>query len=402
MATRGLSGTQKKQQKRDLRFQHKLQDKYLREQEKNRPLRRQSAKELENISKGKHGPKYEKTVHKKTEAPKKVGYNKVGYENVNYNPHDVTRLAKDFEKAGRGAEGMFAKQKENALAEFNQRTRPEIAGQFAPNQYGGSSGSSAMNQALAAAQGNLQRGLNADYEVLRNNLAGGLLGQQEQQRQFGSTFGAQQNQFGAQLGAQQNQYASELARGQNQFNANFNSRENQFGSEFKNAQNQFANQSQLAGLNSRLQASGAGLGQQILPQNTGLSTIGLKQKSGQTSGIGGQVIGGGLAALGSFAGSEAGAAALAGLFSSREVKDNIREYDKGLNVIRDLEVKQYDYTIPVDGRQTDRVGLIAENVPEEIQAVVNNIRAVDVYGLVAILINSIKELDAKVKMLEAK
>jgi hypothetical protein len=90
------------------------------------------------------------------------------------------------------------------------------------------------------------------------------------------------------------------------------------------------------------------------------------------------------------------------MFSSREVKDNIREYDKGLETVRDLEVKQYDYTIPVEGRQTGRVGLIAEDVPSEIQAMIGNIKAVDVYGLVGLLINCVKELDTKVKMLEAK
>ena len=60
-----------------------------------------------------------------------------------------------------------------------------------------------------------------------------------------------------------------------------------------------------------------------------------------------------------------------------------------------MNVKQYDYTVPVGGRRTDHVGLIAEDVPQEVQAMVGEIRGVDVYGLVAILINSIKQLDKK-------
>ena len=101
------------------------------------------------------------------------------------------------------------------------------------------------------------------------------------------------------------------------------------------------------------------------------------------------------------AGKAAGQAAVtAAMASSREVKDNVREYTKGLETVREMNVKQYDYTVPVGGRQTDRVGLIAEDVPQEVQAMVGEIRGVDVYGLVAILINSIKQLDQKVKLLE--
>lgn len=99
------------------------------------------------------------------------------------------------------------------------------------------------------------------------------------------------------------------------------------------------------------------------------------------------------------AGGQVGAAAL--MSSSIHVKENIRDYDKGLSEIEKMKVKQYDYTIPVEGSQTDRVGLIAEEMPKEIQAEVNGVRAVDLYGLVSILINAVKELNAKIKLLEA-
>lgn len=86
--------------------------------------------------------------------------------------------------------------------------------------------------------------------------------------------------------------------------------------------------------------------------------------------------------------------------SSINYKTNIRDYKKGLEEVRKLDVKQYDYTIPVEGSQNDRVGLIAEKVPNEIVAEVDGIKAVDLYGLVSILVNCVKQLDAKVKVLE--
>jgi len=100
------------------------------------------------------------------------------------------------------------------------------------------------------------------------------------------------------------------------------------------------------------------------------------------------------------AGASLGAAGI--MASSKKVKENIRDYKKGLESIRNMEVKQYDYTIPVEGPQKDRVGLIAEEMPEELQADLKGIKAIDLYGLVAILVNGIKQLDAKVKLLEAR
>ncbi len=92
----------------------------------------------------------------------------------------------------------------------------------------------------------------------------------------------------------------------------------------------------------------------------------------------------------------------AGYFmSSEEVKENIRPYEKGLDAIKDLEVKMYDYIEQLGG-QKNRVGLIAEKVPEEFQGSMNGVKAVDVYGLVGLLINGMKELSDKIEQLEAK
>jgi hypothetical protein len=116
---------------------------------------------------------------------------------------------------------------------------------------------------------------------------------------------------------------------------------------------------------------------------------------GPQRGLLGDLIG----AAGQTAGALGGAAIMK---SSRKVKSNIRDYGKGLETVRDMEVKQYDYTIEVPGKRKDRVGLIAEEMPNEIQADVEGIKGVDLYGLVSILVNCVKQLDAKVQALEAK
>lgn len=100
-------------------------------------------------------------------------------------------------------------------------------------------------------------------------------------------------------------------------------------------------------------------------------------------------------------GSQVGAAAaFAG--SSRDIKENIENYSSGLEITRSLNVKQYDYKIPVVGKQVGRIGLIAEEVPEDLTADIDGVKSVDLYGLISILINSIKELDSKTNALEEK
>jgi hypothetical protein len=335
-----FTGTQKKAQKRDIKFTQKLQDLYLKDVTRQRPFTREARRDLQDIQKGKGLPKYQHM--------------------------SLKDIMHDFERAGKGAEKIFEPIKQEALKGFEQYTQPQLVGEFGQ----GTAGSSAMNQALAAARGNLARQLAADFSSIQSNLANNFLGQREQQRQF------QQG-------------------------------------------------SQLANLQSRLQSSAQLLGQPFTPQYSGLGAQSPYQtKSGQTSGMGGQLIGGGLSALGSYASSEAGAAALSSLFSggssaaaaaapaliaasSRDIKENIKDYDEGIGLIRDLNVKKYDYTVNTGGRQKDCIGLIAEEVPEVIRTVVGDdefgyIKAVDVYGLVALLVNAVKQLDIKVKELEAR
>ncbi len=88
-------------------------------------------------------------------------------------PSSQSEIQDRYQKALKSAEGMFDAQKQNAISEYQQTYAPQVRG-----SYGAASGqgsrSSALNQALAAAQTNLARGLNADYEQLRNNVASNI------------------------------------------------------------------------------------------------------------------------------------------------------------------------------------------------------------------------------------
>lgn len=94
-----------------------------------------------------------------------------------------------------------------------------------------------------------------------------------------------------------------------------------------------------------------------------------------------------------------GAIGAAAMMSSEKVKENIRDYSKGLDVVKGLDVKIYDYKEEAGGAK-NKVGVIAEKVPEEISGVVNGVKAVDLYGLIGILINAVKELNQRVEDLE--
>ncbi len=85
--------------------------------------------------------------------------------------------------------------------------------------------------------------------------------------------------------------------------------------------------------------------------------------------------------------------------SSKEVKENIRSYDKGLDDLYNLDVKQYDYKEEVGGGK-DKVGIIAEYLPKELTAKKAGIHDVDLYGLMGLMINAIKEMHEKILDLE--
>lgn len=95
----------------------------------------------------------------------------------------------------------------------------------------------------------------------------------------------------------------------------------------------------------------------------------------------------------------AGAIGAGAAMSSKDVKENIRRYEKGLIDLNKFDVKHYDY-IEEFGGEKNCVGIIAEEAPEELTRDIAGIKHVDLYGLVGLLINSIKDLEKKVIMLE--
>lgn len=98
----------------------------------------------------------------------------------------------------------------------------------------------------------------------------------------------------------------------------------------------------------------------------------------------------------------AGGAVGAGLaMSSRLVKENIRDYDKGMDLLENMDVKQYDYIEEVGGKK-DKVGLIAEDLPKEFLIEKDDILHVDLYALMGVMVNAMKDLNEKVKKLEDK
>lgn len=100
------------------------------------------------------------------------------------------------------------------------------------------------------------------------------------------------------------------------------------------------------------------------------------------------------------AGGQAGAAAI--MASSEKVKENIKDFKKiGLKELKDFKVKQYDYIEAVGG-QKDKIGLIAEELPDELTAEKDGILHVDLYALMSVMINAIQELNDKIVQLEKK
>lgn len=119
---------------------------------------------------------------------------------------------------------------------------------------------------------------------------------------------------------------------------------------------------------------------------------------GPTQGLLGPLIGAGGSALAASIPYLSSAA-----LSTQEAKENIKSYDKGLEVIRKLNVKTYDYKAELfeedDKNLKGRVGVIAEEVPQELTLELEQGKGVDLYGLIGVLINAVKALDQKVASL---
>lgn len=99
------------------------------------------------------------------------------------------------------------------------------------------------------------------------------------------------------------------------------------------------------------------------------------------------------------AGGSVGAAAM---MSSEKVKENVKDFKElGLSALKNFLVKKYDYVEEVGG-QKDKIGFIAEELPKELTATKDGILHVDLYALMAVMVNAIQELNDKVVQLEGK
>ncbi len=290
-------------------------------------------------------------------------------------------IGKQYGRAYEYAQKGFDPMIQQAYQRFDRETAPAIA-----STYGSSAGagSSALNQALAGARKDLELGLASQLAPMQSGIAQNILGQYlggKERTQFGNlqsqqlaeqmNLGERARQQGLQYGA-----AADIFGAQRMADLGYGQTTRDI--------IQYMNQ---LGLGSAGQLSTAGL-----PGIGGALTDPYLQR-GQRPDLAGPAIGGGLAAAGLI-----GAAAL----SSQEVKENIEDYKVGLEEVRKMKVKKYDYTIPIKGRRKGRIGLIAEEVPEEAKDKIQGMNAVDLYALIALLINSVQQMDKKIQVLEGK
>lgn len=265
----------------------------------------------------------------------------------------------DLMEADESMEGFKYGVVDPMMQQYSQAVLPALQQRFVDSNAGSSS---ALNQALAASAGDLTTQMGSLYLPYMQN---------QQQTRLAAAGGLS----GTVLPYMQNMMQGQLAGAQGMAGLS---------SPYLSlrGQQQEMYQQNLANRLSALSGLGGLAGQQTFTP--------LISKS---QGIMGPLIGAGGTALGGYLGGAAFAA------SSEKIKENIREYNKGLEVVKDLDVKIYDYKKEVGG-QKNKVGVIAETVPEEIQALVSGIKGVDLYGLIGLLINSVKQLNEKIERLE--
>jgi hypothetical protein len=262
------TGTQKKAHKQEAKAQNVQAKIYQKQAPQEYKQRKSASHRVTQVGKGRHIPEYEgKTKYEPSKFKAETKYEPTKFKpETKYEHRTLGQLQKDFERAGRGLEPMFEARKQAALADYAQNLAPEVTGQYGQ----GTAGSSALFQAQNAAKANLQRNLSADFETMRNNIAGSLLGAREQQRQFSAQFGGAQENFYNQLRAQQEQYKSQFGAGQEQFGANLRNQQQQFASQFGAGQEQNIYNSQLQALNARLNANQLLMGH---PVNTNFTAL---------------------------------------------------------------------------------------------------------------------------------
>ncbi len=130
----------------------------IKKEEKAYPVYKEGLKEIQDLISGKHGPT--------TEGGKLL--------------HDYERF---YKGAGEFLRPQFENEARQAYREQGMYASPEIRSEYGAKGGQGSK-SSALNQALAAARMNLTRQLENDFAQKQMGLAGNILQQREQNKQF--------------------------------------------------------------------------------------------------------------------------------------------------------------------------------------------------------------------------
>lgn len=103
---------------------------------------------------------------------------------------------------------------------------------------------------------------------------------------------------------------------------------------------------------------------------------------------------------GQLGGAAIGGASSMMAFSSEKVKENIKDFEGGYDLIKNLKVKTYDYKKGYGKK--DCIGLIAEETPEPMRVIPEDggIEMVDVYSTLGAAISAIQTLQKKIEVLE--
>lgn len=106
-------------------------------------------------------------------------------------PSSLSDIQKKMERAGTGADRFYEPVVQRAVNTFNQQTVPNLL-----TQYGqGSRSSSAVNQALAQAGGNLSQNIAADLAGAKERYAGNLFNSMQQAKMFNAQQRGNMAQF---------------------------------------------------------------------------------------------------------------------------------------------------------------------------------------------------------------
>lgn len=96
-----------------------------------------------------------------------------------------------------------------------------------------------------------------------------------------------------------------------------------------------------------------------------------------------------------------GASALPYVLSTMQSKENVRPCKLGLDSLRTWDVYQFDYK-KCFGGQRDVIGMIAEDLPNELIDIKEGLAHVNLYSVIGVLVNSIQELADRIESLEAQ